>query len=127
MKANILLIGSGITQDKMLLQRLQEFTNTTLLNDSEKLIQMVKDHTPDLLVFEFSETWELDLQIIQSLKVLNSKIPIIVVDGGETKKAVIHSFRFGAKDYFKKPYKPLLLAERVEALLKKKKKELLHY
>lgn len=70
-----------------------------------------------LLVLEFSTEWQKEMEIFQKLVAQYTSLPIIVIDGNSSEKAIMTAFRYGAIDVFRKPYFKKLLAERIEVLL----------
>ena len=90
------------------------------LHDISQLETTVRERNISLVVVELSRYWKKDLSAVHSLKTSFPQVLVVIVNGEESEEAVIQSFRIGAKDFFKKPYKKKLLAERVEALLKKR-------
>ena len=93
--------------------------DVSFLQDISQLNTTVQERNFTLVVIELSKDWKDDLYAVQSLKLNFPNILIVIVNGGGTQEAVIQSFRSGGVDFFKKPYDKKLLAERVEALIKK--------
>lgn len=120
MKAKLLICGEQIIQDQKLFNLLREKVDVSFLPNANGLESAMQQRRIDLVLFELSKNWQEDLRQVQSVRERFSGIPFIIVDGGDAIKAVVESFRAGLEDYFKKPYNPVLLAERVEALLKRK-------
>lgn len=117
---HILLCGSEISQDKVLLQNLQAIANLTVLPSTGPLEQTLRKHETVLLIFELSANFDNELQRIEAIRANFTKLRIIIVDGGDVQEIVIRSFVSGFDDYFKKPVDSSLLAERAKALLKRK-------
>jgi DNA-binding response OmpR family regulator len=86
-----------------------------------QLEKTIRESCVDLVVLEYSDDWENDLRAIKAIKATLPNLPFIIVDGNASNEIVIRSFRAGLEDYFKKPCDPFLLAERVDALLKRKR------
>jgi len=120
LKPRVLLFGKELSQDQELSNLLQNKVELFILQKSEQLISEIQKLNIDLVVFEFSKMWEKSLQVLKNLKSQFKQIDIVIVDGNDSKEAIIRSFQIGVDDYFKKPYKCHLLAERIEALLKRK-------
>lgn len=116
MKPRILLSGPNLTQDQGLVELLEEKLEVARLGEIQQLEESVKAHDIALVIMELSEAWKGDLMLMSTLKGNHPQLLFIVVNGGG-QEAVIESFRFGASDFFKKPYNTKLLAERVEALI----------
>ncbi len=116
--SGVFVYGKHISKDKNFRQLLKDKPCEYFSGDINQLEKALATKDAKLLVYEFSESWEDDLI---NLKILKASIPlldIIVIDDGSSRDAIIRSFRSGIKDYFKKPYNVILLAERVEALMK---------
>jgi DNA-binding response OmpR family regulator len=117
---NVLICGSTLVANPDLIQLLQKKSTLTLLTDSSALSHEVKIHQIDLVLLELKHGIEADLTELARLTADFQSVKVIVVDGNNSNMAVVNSFKCGADDYFRKPIDPVLLAERVEALLKKK-------
>lgn len=118
MKQKVLLCGSEVTKDKELLKILKKIAKVLLLRDYSQIKMIILKQNIDLVVIELTKDWEDELSIVRLLKTNLPQILIIIVNGGGDRDIVLMSFRSGVNDFFKKPYKPGLLAERMEALLK---------
>lgn len=114
----ILLCGRHISHDTILQRLLGKKFSVMHFPDHPSLAQVVEDHSIALLIFEPSAEWERELAELLKIKKRTPEIRIIIVNGGESREAVIRSFKCGFEDYFKKPYDALLLAERAEALVR---------
>ena len=120
MKPRVLVCGVEIAQDQTLRKLLQERAELITVQKTEEFEAASRSNRLDLVLFEFSDVWQGDMERLHALKISRPHLLVVVVDGGAGREAVIDSFRRGAADYFKKPYDPFLLAERVEALLQRK-------
>ena len=120
LKPNILLCGTKLAQDKTLAKMLTPKADVSLLRDISQLETTVRESNIALVVVELSKSWKNDLAAVHSLKTSFPHVLVVIVNGGGSKETVIQSFRSGGVDFFKKPYNKKLLAERVDALTKKR-------
>ncbi len=120
MKPKVLLLGERITRDQVLITQLRRKAELIFSLEITQLEKTIRESYIDLVVLEYSDDWEEDLRAIEAIKARLPNLPFIIVDGNASNEIVIRSFRAGLEDYFKKPYDPMLLAERVEALVKRR-------
>jgi len=120
LKQKILIVGLEITKDKRLLNLLQPKADLSLVEKIEHLESSIRKELIDLVVCELSEDCEKDIRIIKEIKKKQPNIFFIIVNGGENMNVIISALHAGSDDYFKKPFKVFLLAERIEAFLKSK-------
>ncbi len=122
MKFKILLIGKNIIHDKLLSHSLQKLAHIYSLDSINQLQAYIQNEAVNLVIFEFTDQWKNELELLKQVKELKLQIPIIMINGADSMEATILSFQCCVKDVFKTPYKIELLSERVEALLTKRKK-----
>jgi two-component system response regulator HydG len=75
--------------------------------------QLILSHAADLLLMELKASQREGLQLLEEVKALKPKIPIIVMTCSRTIGAVVEAMRGGATDYLPKPF----LTEELEAVL----------
>ncbi len=115
---NVLICGSEITNNHELLRLLKSKVNLFQQTKSDQITQIIRQKNICLLIFELSKMIQDDLPCLKSLKKNFPELLIIIVNGNGSGENIIQSFKLGVKDYFKKPYDPVLLAERIEALIR---------
>ena len=120
LKPTTLLCGKNITKDKLLFKDLEVKTNLLFFNDQSQISENFNFTEIDLVVLEYSDSLHDHLEFIRHLKKASPLVPIVVVSNSDSMEATVLSFRYGAKDFFKKPYKVDLLIERIDALLHEK-------
>ena len=116
MRPRILLVGPEIINDTSLIDLLRKIGDISLLTNKDQLETVVQRLNINLVVMELSSCWRVDLHAAYCLNADYPLVPIVVINDGESVDIVIQSFHSGARDFFKKPYDPALLAERIEAL-----------
>jgi len=122
-KSRVLICGAQLVQDKVLLRILKPKMDTLSLEKKNRIETSIQAQHIDMIILELPKILKKDLILIQKVKAKWPDIPVIVVEEEESRESVIECFKCGVDDYFRKPYKPDLLAERVEALLKRRIKQ----
>jgi DNA-binding response OmpR family regulator len=86
--------------------------------DGESALREMHHTTPDLVVLDIRlpgiDGWEVCRRIRQE-----SNIPILIMTALAEDKSHVKGLRLGADDYVAKPFSPLVLAARVQALLRR--------
>ncbi len=118
MKPKIMIHGKDLIDDDFFLELLQKNANVLLLNDLNLLDPELGKIDSNVLIFEFSDSFEEELLKLKLLKAAAPRLEILVIDNGLSRDKMIRTLRSGIKDYFKKPYNTELLVERISALLK---------
>jgi len=118
LKPKIMIHGKDLIDDDFFLELLQKNANVLLLNDLNLLDPELGKIDSNVLIFEFSDSFEEELLKLKLLKAAAPRLEILVIDNGLSRDKMIRTLRSGIKDYFKKPYNTELLVERISALLK---------
>ena len=102
--------------------------NVFTAHSGEQLLNMLKTHTPDLILLDI-EMPDMDgfevIKILKSQKATKS-IPVIFLTGTTDEQQEITGLSLGAVDYITKPFSPPLLLKRIEThlLIDSQKREL---
>lgn len=90
----------------------------TAFTGEEALIQL-RAYQFDLILCDFKLPDLTGIELLQKIKVLNSKVAVIIITGYSDVKTAVETFRFGASDYITKPlYPDELLASIQETIAK---------
>ncbi|MBN2354732.1 hypothetical protein JXO59_01395 [candidate division KSB1 bacterium] len=116
MKHRVVIYGPTIVRDSTLIGLIKRKSDAILAQDTRQLEEALAAADAALLVVEFAEDFDVELGRLQKYRVEYPSLKIIVVDGGQNAISVVKVFKGGADDFFQKPYDPLLLAERIEAM-----------
>ena len=122
MKSQILICGDTASNDNTLLRELKSIGNISVENYRNGLNKIIVERHVDLAIIEYSDEWEENLFLVKQLKSIDPNLKIIIINGLNSNDVVIRSYQLGVTDYFKNPYDPKLVCERVRALLRKKNK-----
>jgi two-component system response regulator AtoC len=77
--------------------------------DGPQGIQMVKDHSPDLVLTDFRMPGMNGLEVLEEIRKINSHVPVIVLTAFGDVALTIKSIQVGAFDYIEKPFNPIQL------------------
>lgn len=86
--------------------------------DGDETLRKVRDLRPDLLVLDIMMPGPDGLEITRSLR-RSSALPIIMLTARTSDVDRIAGLQFGADDYVTKPFNPLELVARVQAVLRR--------
>lgn len=112
------LVGPGIGLDPRLRLGLERRgSRVVAFTRPGPLAQVAVPPEIGVLVVECGGEPDAALAWIRALRRERPQLPIVLVNGGLTRRRVALAFRDGIRDYFASPYDPELLAERVGALL----------
>ena len=89
-----------------------EFTEFELGQDA---LDHLRSHDADLLFLGMGLPDIEGLEVLTQLRKF-SELPVIVISGGDTIKSVAEALTIGADDYITKPFEPIELMARVEAV-----------
>lgn len=92
--------------------------SATILHSFENVKKDILNINPDLVLLDIKIPYINGQQILKAVR-KESDIPIIMVTSKNTEVDEVLSMSYGADDYITKPYSPILLLLRIEALLKR--------
>lgn len=120
LKSKILIFGKSIIKDKSLSRSLKEIGQVKVWDYYKQPDNNFQNVLVDLVVFEFSNQWEEELQLLKYLQSVKPDIPIIVISQADSMETTIKSLKCGVDDVFKSPYRIDLLQDRIKAILARK-------
>ncbi|MBO3444284.1 response regulator transcription factor [Clostridium sp. CCUG 7971] len=89
-----------------------------ILHSFENVKKDILNINPDLVLLDIKIPYINGQQILKAVR-KESDIPIIMLTSKNTEVDEVLSMSYGADDYITKPYSPILLLLRIEALLKR--------
>jgi len=94
--------------------------NAVLVLDSDRAVEAVRQHRPDLVTLDILMPEPDGLKILQTLKADPelSTIPVIMVSAKGEEESLHQAFSLGAADYLIKPFRPAELNARVRKVLR---------
>lgn len=117
--ARLLLVDDDVTLAAMLQEflELQGFLVATV-HDGESALERIQEAPPDLLVLDVMLPGMSGFEVLQRLR-MKYQLPVVMLTarGGESDR--ISGLLAGADDYLPKPFNPLELAARIQAVLKR--------
>ena len=89
-----------------------------ILESFENIKQDTLSINPDLILLDIKIPYINGQQLLKEIR-KESDVPIIMVTSKNTEMDEVLSMSYGADDYITKPYNPILLLLRIEAILKR--------
>ena len=89
-----------------------------ILESFENIKQDTLSINPDLILLDIKIPYTNGQQLLKEIR-KESDVPIIMVTSKNTELDEVLSMSYGADDYITKPYNPVLLLLRIEAILKR--------
>lgn len=121
---NTLLIVDDDDEIRILLSDiLQERYNVLLASDGKEALEMLKKHTPDLIVCDIIMPGMNGFELIEQIKgqEMTAHIPIILLSSDASVDSKIESAHIGADAYLTKPFHEKHLLATIKQLLSKRK------
>ncbi len=113
---NILIIDDDVNVALMLQDYFESLSmNAILAHDLPMVLDSLEKHTPHLIFLDYRMSPHTGKDILERLKILNIKTPIIMMSAYKRRESVFEMKRLGASEYIDKPYK----FDEIEAILKK--------
>lgn len=117
--ARLLLVDDDVTLAAMLQEflELQGFLVATV-HDGESALERIQAAPPDLLILDVMLPGMSGFEVLQRLRV-NYDLPVVMLTARGAESDRISGLLGGADDYLPKPFNPLELAARIQAVLKR--------
>lgn len=96
---------------------------TTLASNGIKGYEAFMQHKYDICVLDVMMPYKDGLSLAKDIREINSEIPILFLTAKSMQEDVIEGFKAGGDDYIKKPFNMEELQLRLEALLRRTKKQ----
>jgi DNA-binding response OmpR family regulator len=85
--------------------------------DGESGLQAAVHHSPDLILLDMGMPGRSGLEMLQGLRRIECKSPVIFMTSFGTEKIAVEAFRLGVRDYLNKPFTPEEVAQAVDRAL----------
>ena len=118
-KYNIILSGPTLSDDEELKGSLRKIANLTDNPIQQQIGSMLKAQKFHLILFEVSKSNPKGVEVLRTIKKTYPEILIMLFVHNDDLSLIARGLEYGAKDVFKKPFKYELIAERVEAMLRR--------
>jgi len=82
------------------------------------MLDYLREHDADLVFLDMGLPDMDGLEVLRQIR-KSSDVPVIVVSGNDTKESVVKALAIGADDYITKPFEPIELMARVEAVTRR--------
>ena len=102
--------------------RMQNY-QVTAVSDGEEALAVLKKEPFDMAVLDIMVPKISGLEVLAYLKENKPEIAIIMLTALEDEKTQINAFNLYADDYVMKPVSPIILLKRMEAILRRVKKQ----
>jgi DNA-binding response OmpR family regulator len=124
MKPSILLVED----DNNLGQLLKEYLDikgyeTTLCRDGEAGLKTFKNSAFDLCIFDVMMPRLDGYSLAEEVRIIDAEVPIVFLTAKSLKEDTLRGFKAGADDYIKKPFSMEELLVRIQAILKRSRKQ----
>jgi len=115
-----------IDDDPVILQLLQvnfelEGFNVIVASGGEEGLEMAREHHPDVVISDVMMPKVDGLEVLSELKAdsATENLPVILLSAKAQRSEIQHGLDMGADDYITKPFDPLRLIERLNAVVDK--------
>jgi two-component system, OmpR family, response regulator len=103
-KISVLIVDDEEDLAKTIAERLEiRGIQTQTASDGDQALNLVKTHPPDVVVLDLMMPGIGGLGILKQIKLLEKKIPVILLTGYGSKERSIEGMNLGAFDYVLKP------------------------
>lgn len=97
---------------------------TDLYKDGEKAFKGFKNHHYDICILDIMMPIKDGFSLAKDIRMVNSDMPILFLTAKSMKEDVLEGFSIGADDYMTKPFSIEELLVRIEAILRRYRKDL---
>lgn len=93
----------------------------THVADGEEALEQIEEKTFDIGIFDIMVPNKSGLEVLDYIKQKNIDLPVIMLSALGDETTQVQAFNLMADDYICKPFSPILLLKRIEALLRRSK------
>jgi two-component system chemotaxis response regulator CheY len=115
MSTRCLVADDSSTMRKIILRSLNAVgvTEITEAGDGEEAIKAFSEGTFDLVLTDWNMPGKSGLEVIQAIRAVNTKVPILMVTTEAEKSRVLEAIQAGVSDYLVKPFTADTLREKL--------------
>jgi DNA-binding response OmpR family regulator len=121
---HILVVDDSLVNRNVLLHRLERQGHTvSLAENGFQALEAMRTQPPDLVLLDIMMPEMDGYQVLEQRKIDPQlcRIPVIVISALDDIDSVVKCIELGAEDYLPKPFNPVLLRARVNAILDRKR------
>jgi len=117
-----------VVDDDRFANELMQFTlhkegfEVNTLDNARNALQMIEKREPDLLILDVSMPYMTGFEFFVQLRAAGYETPVIFATAKDSIEDRLHGFKIGAEDYICKPYNFQELVARVNAVMRRVKK-----
>jgi len=118
-KVKILIIEDDAEISRLMAMYLQaEGFDTNIIDDGAKVLQAIKQQTPDLIILDLILPGMTGVEICKQSRLFYFG-PILILTASDDEVSEVSLLKLGADDFLTKPLKPHVLVARIEALIRR--------
>jgi len=118
-KVKILIIEDDAEISRLMAMYLQaEGFDTNIIDDGAKVLQAIKQQTPDLIILDLMLPGMTGVEICKQSRLFYFG-PILILTASDDEVSEVSLLKLGADDFLTKPLKPHVLVARIEALIRR--------
>jgi two-component system chemotaxis response regulator CheY len=116
MSARVLVADDSSTMRKIIIRSLQAVgvDTTTEAQDGAEAVSLFKPGEFDLVLTDWNMPGKTGLEVVQEIRALDAKVPIIMVTTEAEKGRVMQAIQAGVSDYLVKPFTADTLREKLQ-------------
>ena len=95
--------------------------NAEIASGGEEALKLASRHHFDLILLDVNMPGMDGFQVVQQLRSRDIRTPIIIVSGRQEDYDTLYGLDIGADDYVTKPFNPIVLGDKVKALIRRSK------
>lgn len=113
-----MIIGPTIADDDKFKQTIIPYAEVYTKQNFSDISGFIQSVVCELLILEFPESFENELQVISEIRQMRPSADIILLTHTGDKEIIAKALNYGVRDVFRSPYNYELITERVIGLLK---------
>ncbi len=120
MEKKVLIIDDDVTICK-LLQKVMDSNGiySEICNSGKEALELIRNNFYHVILLDIS-LGDLDgFEILKAIRSRNMDTPVIIVSGNDDDFDILYGLNIGADDYITKPFSPLIVGAKVNAMLRR--------
>lgn len=114
---SLMLIEDEASVVESLREALLDDYEVSTVGSGEEAITVMKNRNIDLILLDVRLPGMSGITVLRIIKNIDNAIPVIIISGSDSVDIVVQGFRYGAWDYFDKPFSIDALKASVEAAI----------
>ena len=91
-------------------------------DNGRKALEYVEQHQPDMIITDIMMPYTSGLEIVGKVRQGEKYIPVIVLSSMGQENVVLEAFNLGADDFMVKPFNPMEVHAKINAVLRRSKR-----